>query len=65
MTETSLQIIEILNQGKRVTARELAEKLYISIRTVSRCIEKLKLEGVPIESKEGKFGGYMIKLKNL
>lgn len=33
--------------------------------TVSRYIEKLKLEGVPIESKEGKGGGYEIRLKKI
>ena len=65
MTQQALKIVEILNEEKRVPARELSERLYISMSTVSRYIEKLKLEGVPIESKEGKGSGYEIRLKKL
>lgn len=43
-----------------VTARELAEKFEVSIRTIVRDIEALNLSGIPINSLTGANGGYEI-----
>jgi predicted DNA-binding transcriptional regulator YafY len=59
-TERLLSIIILLLQRKRVTAKELAEKLEVSIRTVYRDIDSINLAGIPIVSHQGIDGGYEI-----
>lgn len=51
--------IYLLNRDT-VTARELAEKFEVSIRTIVRDIEALNLSGIPINSLTGTNGGYEI-----
>jgi predicted DNA-binding transcriptional regulator YafY len=59
-TERLLSIIILLLQRKRVTAKELAEQLEVSIRTIYRDIESINAAGIPIISHQGVEGGYEI-----
>ena len=47
------QIVQILRNKRLVTARELAQRLEVSERTVYRDIQDLSLSGVPIEGEPG------------
>lgn len=51
-------IVTQLQSKRIVTAREIAEKYNISIRTVYRDIKSLEMSGIPIITEEGK--GYSI-----
>ena len=55
-----LSIIWLLKTRKQLTAKELAEELEISIRTVYRYIDDLCASGVPIISDAGHNGGYSL-----
>lgn len=47
------QIIQLLRTRRMLTARQLAEKLEVSMRTVYRDIADLSASGVPIEGEAG------------
>ncbi len=47
------QIAQYLQGGRLVTARQLAERLRVSERTVYRDVQDLMLSGVPIEGEAG------------
>ncbi len=51
------EIIYVLLDKKQVTARELAERFEISVRTVYRDIDVLSQAGIPIYMSKGKGGG--------
>lgn len=53
------QITQILRNRKIVTARQLAERLEVSERTIYRDIQDLSLSGVPVEGEAGV--GYMLR----
>lgn len=55
-----LAILWMLNSRKRVTAKQIAEKLELNIRTVYRYIDSLSASGVPIISDSGHNGGYSL-----
>ncbi len=55
-----LAIVVMLLNRERITARELAEKFEVSIRTVYRDIEAINQAGVPIVSYSGNDGGFGI-----
>lgn len=55
-----LSILWMLKSGKRVTAKQLADKLEINVRTVYRYIDALCASGVPIISDSGHHGGYSL-----
>jgi len=58
MSENRLfKIINMLLETKNITARELSEKLEVSIRTIYRDIDALSSAGVPIYTTQGKGGG--------
>lgn len=61
-------LLTILNKEK-VTAKYLANKYFISTRTVYRYLDVLNLNGIPIATKTGKNGGIYIlntfKLNNM
>ena len=60
-------IISLLNQ-ETLTAKQLAEKFEVSVRTIQRDMESISLAGIPIVSHTGSSGGYSIlsgyKLEN-
>jgi predicted DNA-binding transcriptional regulator YafY len=47
------RIVQLLRAGRLATARSLAEKLEVSMRTIYRDVEDLQLSGVPIEGEAG------------
>ncbi|ERI11462.1 HTH domain protein [Aneurinibacillus aneurinilyticus ATCC 12856] len=58
--DNMLSILWLLKTRKRITAKQLAEELEISIRTVYRYIDALCASGVPIISDSGHNGGYSL-----
>src|SRR6201996_8744635 len=47
------RIVQLLHSGRLQTARHLAEKLQVSHPTIQRCVQDLKLPGVPITGEAG------------
>ncbi|WP_028594805.1 helix-turn-helix transcriptional regulator [Paenibacillus assamensis] len=58
--DNMLAILWMLNAGGKITAKQIAEKLEINIRTVYRYIDALCASGVPIISDAGHHGGYSL-----
>ncbi|ERI91029.1 HTH domain protein [Clostridiales bacterium oral taxon 876 str. F0540] len=58
--DNMLAILWMLNSGSKITAKQIAEKLEINIRTVYRYIDSLCSSGVPIVSDAGQNGGYSL-----
>jgi predicted DNA-binding transcriptional regulator YafY len=62
---TRLQRLEelkgLLKAREHVTARELADELGVSLRTLNRDLEVLRDSGVPIESDRGRGGGLRLQ----
>lgn len=67
-TERLLEIVLYLLNRETVTARQLADKLGVSVRTIQRDMDDLSLAGIPLRSDLGSRGGYSIdptyKIKN-
>ncbi|MGB5824653.1 MAG: WYL domain-containing protein [Proteocatella sp.] len=55
-----LAILWMLNLGAKITAKQIAERLEINIRSVYRYIDALSVSGVPIISEAGHNGGYSL-----
>lgn len=55
-----LAILWMLSSNKKITAKQIAEKLELNIRTVYRYMDSLSASGVPIISDSGHNGGYSI-----
>ncbi len=55
-----LQIMMRLLTRRKVTARELADRYSISVRSVYRYIEELCVCGVPVDVARGRYGGITI-----
>lgn len=55
-----LSIIVMMLNRDRVTARELAEKFEVSVRTIYRDLQSIDQAGIPIMSYSGNKGGYGI-----
>ena len=47
------QLVQILRNKRLVTARDLAERLEVSERTIYRDIQDLSLSGIPVEGEAG------------
>ena len=58
--DNMLAILWMLHSGSKVTAKQIAERLEINIRTVYRYIDSLCVSGVPIVSESGQNGGYRL-----
>lgn len=58
--DNMLAILWMLNSGTKITAKQIAEKLEVNIRTVYRYIDSLCASGVPIVSDAGQNGGYSL-----
>jgi len=59
--DNMLAILWMMNSGSKITAKQIAEKLEINIRTVYRYIDSLCASGVPIVSDTGQNGGYYLR----
>ena len=63
-----LEIITILLNRDSVSAKTLADRFQVSVRTIQRDMVSISLAGIPIYSTEGNSGGYAIisdyKVKN-
>ncbi|WP_436862890.1 helix-turn-helix transcriptional regulator [Staphylococcus caeli] len=55
-----LAILWMLNSNKKVTAKQISDKLEMNIRTVYRYMDTLSKSGVPIISDTGHNGGYTL-----
>ena len=58
--DNMMSILCMLNSDKKVTAKQISEKLEINIRTVYRYIDALSASGVPIISDTGHNSGYTL-----
>ena len=51
------EIVYILMQKRKTTAKELADRFEVSTRTIYRDIETLSVANIPIYASKGKDGG--------
>ena len=58
--DNMMSMLWMLSSDKKVTAKQIAKKLEINIRTVYRYIDTLSASGVPIISDTGHNGGYTL-----
>ncbi|NOX34920.1 MAG: YafY family transcriptional regulator [Deltaproteobacteria bacterium] len=55
-----LSIVVILLNRRKITAKELARRFEVSLRTIYRDIESINMAGIPVISNQGTYGGYEI-----
>jgi predicted DNA-binding transcriptional regulator YafY len=55
-----VSILMLLQARRRMTARELAAELEVSLRTVYRDVEALAAAGIPVYAEHGRAGGYQL-----
>jgi predicted DNA-binding transcriptional regulator YafY len=60
-TTRVLTVLELLQSRARLNGAELAERLEVDRRTVRRYIGTLQDLGVPVESEQGRSGGYRLR----
>ncbi|WP_411676925.1 helix-turn-helix transcriptional regulator [Caproicibacter sp.] len=59
-TDRLLEIIIYLLNHEKATAKQLADKFDVSVRTIQRDVDSISLTGVPILAATGLHGGYSI-----
>jgi predicted DNA-binding transcriptional regulator YafY len=59
-TTRVLAVLELLQNHRRISGAELAERLGVDRRTVRRYIAVLEELGVPVTTEQGRYGGYML-----
>lgn len=57
----ALRMLAILRSREKVSRRELAEELEVTVREISRYKEDLEYAGVHIQDIRGKYGGYRLE----
>ena len=57
MIDRLIQIIFLLLRHENITAKQLAQELGVSTRTIYRDINTLSIAGIPITSQKGYGGG--------
>ena len=57
---TLIKILFLLLSRKKVSAKYIADRYDISVRTVYRYIDELSIAGIPIYNERGRNGGYSI-----
>lgn len=55
-----IKMLAMLMTHRKVTAREIAERYEISLRSVYRYVEELNVAGVPVDVVRGRYGGICI-----
>jgi predicted DNA-binding transcriptional regulator YafY len=55
-----LQVLMLLQEHGRLSARRLAEEVEVSVRTIHRDIEELSASGVPVVAERGASGGFAL-----
>ena len=55
-----LKILMLLLSKRKITAKEIAERYEISVRSVYRYIEELTVCGVPVDIARGRYGGITV-----
>ncbi|BBI36440.1 helix-turn-helix transcriptional regulator [Cohnella abietis] len=60
MNDRRLAIMRALDSRKKFTARELAERFDVSVRTIQRDLDDLQKKGVPLYTEVGASGGYRV-----
>lgn len=55
-----LRLVLVLQDGRRHTAADLADRLQVSVRTVLRDLDTLSTAGVPVYATRGPNGGFQL-----
>ena len=55
-----LAVLELLQSHSRISGPELAQRIYVDIRTLRRYIVLLEELGIPITTERGRHGAYML-----
>lgn len=55
-----VSILLLLQMHRRMTSRDLAERLEVSARTIHRDMETLSMAGVPVYAERGRNGGWVL-----
>lgn len=61
----ALTMLELLNNGKKYTIRELSERLEVNDRTIRSYKDELEMAGIFIDTIRGPYGGYILNQKLL
>lgn len=55
-----VKILMLLLSRRKITAREIADRYDVSIRSVYRYVEELSVSGIPVDVARGRYGGITI-----
>ena len=55
-----IKMLMLLMSRRKVTAKEIADRFEISVRSVYRYVEELNVAGVPVDVVRGRYGGIFI-----